>query len=833
MERVRKRFPSRAALALAALLLSAANSTAQDIPEAVLAKREATVLVKAATASGVRQGAGFFLAETLVVTNTSVLGMLGAQSPAPVAISVAIRPGLGKALERRGQAHVVYADLDTGLAVLRIRSDGEVSAPAQLNQFSSLAPSPAQAAYLLGLVTQASEPEGARELGVVPGRIARVPLDSQQRPKRLELEAPPSGFHGNGGPVLDAAGRLLGVLVESTSGSGAHFVIPAASLQRDLDGRPVELVLGEASRTGRTYEIPLHVPVIDPLQRMGGMRIRAWTQPRGAEPDPTGAEETSLRREPDARGFRGLIRLSLPKDHVVWLQPVVRVGEETREFPATRRAFIAAGGKLETESPPAAAGSATDAGVAAQALFRAKVELDPDGNRFDALESAVHEVELVRGAPILDVVPSPLGDEVYAVVRGRSEVLIRDPATLAPIGGVRVPRAPTSLWCTKDLLLVVCRESRLVIVVDRKTRTPTRLIRVKDERGLLPKLVLGVEADGTTYSLWDDPGQAQSHVLVHDPQGQVKTLWSDTPTSAIQSAVVIDPRRILTQSTWTLFPCGMVGLFDLPQQGPGTGTPPPGLGGDASMTWVTDTARAFLTLDQKSLVIPLRADRNQARTYVTDLALAEAAYHFPGVAIAELHSSVLVSWGEGPPPDGTPPGRFTPPRTEITLRARDSGRLLRRIRATTGLERSSYLMRGGPRARACYVPVTDRFLYWTGGIGHGSGAKIPTSLKLIPCGPLRRPVTSSVPSRLEPVPLPPGRVEAGEIVTFVPSPVGKAGGKLTYKLAAGPSEASVDPETGAFRWETSGLSIGRWEIEIRAYAGERSVPVAKWVLDVE
>ena len=102
-----------------------------------------------------------------------------------------------------------------------------------------------------------------------------------------------SAIEGNsGGPLVDAKGRLVGVIVSRIRGEAVGFAIPpsviAQFLDGDIGGYSAQL---EGLDTG-TATVKLNVRLVDPLRNLTGVTLRYVRQsgtPAPASPDQRGS----------------------------------------------------------------------------------------------------------------------------------------------------------------------------------------------------------------------------------------------------------------------------------------------------------------------------------------------------------------------------------------------------------------------------------------------------------------------------------------------------------------------------------------------------------------
>ena len=101
----------------------------------------------------------------------------------------------------------------------------------------------------------------------------------------------------SGGPVVDTAGKLCGVQVQTIRGSGLGFAIPTEEVIRMVRGRMSDWhakLTKEGEGSGAKYTLEYRVQLIDPLKKIDKLRL-AWRA--GAVPVPS---EASFKASPTA-----------------------------------------------------------------------------------------------------------------------------------------------------------------------------------------------------------------------------------------------------------------------------------------------------------------------------------------------------------------------------------------------------------------------------------------------------------------------------------------------------------------------------------------------------
>jgi predicted Zn finger-like uncharacterized protein len=301
----------------------APDKIAGDTLQAV---KRSTVYLRVTMSNGMQtEGSGFFAVEPgVIITNAHVLGMLGAQSMPPANVDVVVYAGEPNAMTLKGV--VAGVDRSTDLAVVRVPSNG---LPPPLSLESTLKLADLQKVYILGFpfgkkaATNVTSSEAAISgLGKdKTGAIDQVRLTGDMQP-------------GNsGGPVVDAAGRVVGVSVAIMRGTRINFAVPADFIKVILDGRLAESRFGEPFANNDQTMLPAKFHCLDPLGRVQDFRVEVWTGSQGPARPFGGAQPPAMPGD-SARKAIAIAYNSgkatadiplppLPAGHVYWIQPVL------------------------------------------------------------------------------------------------------------------------------------------------------------------------------------------------------------------------------------------------------------------------------------------------------------------------------------------------------------------------------------------------------------------------------------------------------------------------------------------------------------------------------
>ncbi len=305
------------------------------LPKEILSKvKKATVYVRISTKEGVASGSGFFAAgaDNMVLTNAHVVGMLQPDAPAPKNVEVVLNSGEGD--EATFNAEVLAVDRISDLAVLKISPTAK-SKNAKLPEALAIAGGASlqetQQVYVFGFPLG----EGlGKNITVSQSSVSSLRKTPEGELDQIQVNG--GMHHGNsGGPVVDAAGNIVGVAVAGIEGTTINFAVPAERVSSILDGRLSGILLGEpVSRANKTMAMAIEVEALDPLNRIKDLKLDWWwgassdkiPAMRGAAPampaGTTARQSVALKRASNGR-FTGEITFpsAIPANKVLWLQP--------------------------------------------------------------------------------------------------------------------------------------------------------------------------------------------------------------------------------------------------------------------------------------------------------------------------------------------------------------------------------------------------------------------------------------------------------------------------------------------------------------------------------
>ena len=333
-------------LRVALLLISTAAVARGDeglAPETARRLKEATVYVKVAIGPLPITGSGFVIqsegGSALVVTNHHVIakpkvltqgsfipGLRGRDRIALMRLQNALAANepvvsvvfnSGEPNEQTVKAEVVGQLEDPDLAILKVSS--LKGAPRAIEFRRTAQPSETMPVFILGfpfgesLAANKSNPNITIGKGSVSsirkdksGKVAKVQIDGALNP-------------GNsGGPVVDAAGNLVGIAVQTIQGSNIGLTIPAGEVGTMLEGslgKPTIVAAPAVNGAAPKYEIV--VPVIDPLKKLQSASVQFVLKPVPADPARAGrpqldSEAASRKVDLPLRG--AVARVELPLD---------------------------------------------------------------------------------------------------------------------------------------------------------------------------------------------------------------------------------------------------------------------------------------------------------------------------------------------------------------------------------------------------------------------------------------------------------------------------------------------------------------------------------------
>ena len=289
----------RTLFAMIAVLLSLSNmSRGQGFEKAVLDRvKDATVYIKVKQGPGGWTGSGFVMNVTgdtmLIMTNRHVavpdLEAYFEKNIKPE-ITVVFRSGMPN--EQSVPAKLIGFDAREyhDLAVIEVKGfrSPPTSIPANMtaaeSEFYETMP-----AYALGFPLGAKMQFFAGDFKANPAMtvnsltISSLRRDENKKLNRVQLAG--SLIGGNsGGPVVDAKGRLVGVVVERVPGESVGFAVPPTMIADFLAGGVDEIKGLLETWTGTTATIRIRGHLVDPFGKIRSMALRYAKQPSTPSP---------------------------------------------------------------------------------------------------------------------------------------------------------------------------------------------------------------------------------------------------------------------------------------------------------------------------------------------------------------------------------------------------------------------------------------------------------------------------------------------------------------------------------------------------------------------
>jgi predicted Zn finger-like uncharacterized protein len=293
--------------------------------------KKATVLIEVTTANDKRAtGSGFFGvpgATGLVLTNAHVVGMLTPDSQPPKSVDVVVNSG--EADERKLSASVASVDRSSDLAILDVGSVSGLPTPLHVKSARGLAELDRVYTFGFPLGKKLGKEITIRESSVSSlrkkhGELHRIQIQGGLDP-------------GNsGGPVVDAAGQVVGVAVSGIEGRLINFAIPGDHVRGVLDGRVAAMGIQQSYYTddGR-IAFPVVMDMVDPRKQVREVALDVWTgkapaeggglrPPSDSQPPPEPGDSRRQRYKLPYTGTTARGEVVLPKKtdgQVYWVQP--------------------------------------------------------------------------------------------------------------------------------------------------------------------------------------------------------------------------------------------------------------------------------------------------------------------------------------------------------------------------------------------------------------------------------------------------------------------------------------------------------------------------------
>ena len=216
------------ALAILLLLVGSAPSRAQHKPEVIERGKKATALVEVVTAKGGATGSAFCIDKSgLFITNSHVVhGSAGSKGDVRLVVDIGLKT------QRSLRAKVLRADDDLDLALLKVDAEAGLT-PLALGRDDALVDTAPVLTFGFPFGRHTTvRGEVYPDITVIASRITSLRRDKG----RLEgVQFDGQLNPGNsGGPVVDEAGRVIGVAVATVRGAAMNLAIPVGLLSEFL-----------------------------------------------------------------------------------------------------------------------------------------------------------------------------------------------------------------------------------------------------------------------------------------------------------------------------------------------------------------------------------------------------------------------------------------------------------------------------------------------------------------------------------------------------------------------------------------------------------------------
>jgi hypothetical protein len=204
-----------------------------------------------------------------VVTNDHVIRPPRGQTMRPH-ISLVFWSGTKQ--EKAAPAQIVATDSSRDLAVLKVTDIDQFPAPLDLEQKIELTET--MTVWILGYPfgELLSERAGNPALTIGRGTISSIRTDERDEMKVVQIDGDLNPGN-SGGPVVDSAGRLVGVSVAKITGTRIGLAIPPVELTKMLNGRVGAVGFHQSSNTPNSTQVRVVVTLIDPLAKVSRVTV--------------------------------------------------------------------------------------------------------------------------------------------------------------------------------------------------------------------------------------------------------------------------------------------------------------------------------------------------------------------------------------------------------------------------------------------------------------------------------------------------------------------------------------------------------------------------------
>lgn len=251
------------------LLATAAN--AQDaLPESILSRVKAAVVLVRVDAAGQpgTLGSGVLVHKAresgLIATNHHVVAAAVGQG-----CSVVFRSG--QADEMTADAYVVASDPDKDIAFLKVSVD-KLPAPMRVDAAAVLRETLTVYAAGFPFGERLEKRRGNPSMTVTRATISSLRHDDEGGVYRIQVSGDVNPGN-SGGPLVTASGDLIGLLVSAVRGTQIGFAIPAADVQRGLDGYVRDAQLNAIATGAGKATVKIQALLVDPLARVDSLQV--------------------------------------------------------------------------------------------------------------------------------------------------------------------------------------------------------------------------------------------------------------------------------------------------------------------------------------------------------------------------------------------------------------------------------------------------------------------------------------------------------------------------------------------------------------------------------
>jgi S1-C subfamily serine protease len=242
-------------------------------PATLAALKAATVFVKVELGQLRASGSGFLMKvegrSGYVVTNDHVI-----RPPR----GINLRPHVslvfwsGTKQEKTAPAQIVATDSSRDLAVLKVTDIDQFPSPLNLEQKLDLTET--MTVWILGFPfgEMLSERAGNPTLTIGKGTISSIRNDERDEMKVVQIDGDVNPGN-SGGPVVDSAGRLVGVSVAKIKGTHIGMAIPPGELTKMLNGRVGGIGFHQSANTASSTQVRVVAALIDPMNKISKVGV--------------------------------------------------------------------------------------------------------------------------------------------------------------------------------------------------------------------------------------------------------------------------------------------------------------------------------------------------------------------------------------------------------------------------------------------------------------------------------------------------------------------------------------------------------------------------------